>query len=206
MRKYKSLVLFFLLMIMPFNLCYAGENDWALKKDRNGIKVYAKAREGSDIYMYKVVTSISAKPGKIYRQVVDFRENLQYMKHVDSLKMLDHQEDSLYRNYMHFNMPWPVKNRELIMEMKVQIARNEIYLESTNVAGLLNDKKGTVPVQDFREDWKIEENMDGKGSTVTVTGWIDSGGNIPQWVTNLFITKTPYRFISGIIQEVKRDQ
>jgi hypothetical protein len=156
--------------------------------------------------MYKVVTSFAASPEKIYRQVVDFRENLKYMELVDSLKSLDHRKDKRYRNYMHFDMPWPVNNREMIMEMKVQFSQNGIYLESNNVEGVLQNNEGTIPIKDFREKWKIEEDMNGNKSKITVTGWVNPGGAIPVWVVNLFSARTPYRFISGIIQELRKEQ
>ena len=191
---------------MPFHLTFAGENEWELRKDENGIKVYTKEKGDTHIYMYKVITSLPAKPEKIYRQVVDFRENLKYMELVDSLSFLVKQKDKRYRNYMHFDMPWPVKNREMVMEMNVRFTQDGIYLESKNVAGILQNKKRTIPIDDFQEKWKIEKSINGAGSRITVTGWVNPGGAIPVWVVNLFSTRTPYRFISGIIQELKKEQ
>jgi hypothetical protein len=204
MKKY-DWVLFLLLVVIPLNN-FAVESEWELRKNKNGIKIYTKEREDTHIYMYKVVTSFAASPEKIYRQVVDFRENLKYMELVDSLKSLDHRKDKRYRNYMHFDMPWPVNNREMIMEMKVQFSQNGIYLESNNVEGVLQNNEGTIPIKDFREKWKIEEDMNGNKSKITVTGWVNPGGAIPVWVVNLFSARTPYRFISGIIQELRKEQ
>ncbi|MCG8579589.1 MAG: hypothetical protein MI866_06720, partial [Bacteroidales bacterium] len=106
-------------------------NEWQLKKDKNGIQVYTKQKTNSDIYMYKVVTSVAADPDQVYRQVVDFAGNLKHMELVDSLNFLEHKDDQLYRNYMHFNMPWPVKNRDMVVEMLVVKDETGIYLEST---------------------------------------------------------------------------
>jgi len=198
-------VLVFLIAAIPFN-CFAEENEWELRKNKNGIKVFTKEREDTHIYMYKVITRFAANPEKIYRQVVDFRENLKYMELVDSMELLVDQRDKRYRNYMHFDMPWPVKNREMVMEMKVQFTKDGIYLESHNVAGVLRKNEETIPIKDFREKWKIEESMNGNDSKITVTGWVNPGGAIPVWVVNLFSAQTPYRFISGIIQELKREQ
>lgn len=204
MKKF-DWVLFLLLVIIPFN-CFAEENEWELRKNKNGIKVYTKEREDTHIYMYKVVTRFAANPEKIYRQVIDFRENLKYMELVDSLKFLVHKKDKRYRNYMHFDMPWPVKNREMVMEMNVRFTPDGIYLESSNISGNLEKKKETIPIKDFREKWKIEKSINGAGSRITVTGWINPGGAIPVWVVNLFSARTPYRFISRIIQELKKEQ
>jgi hypothetical protein len=78
-------LLLIIFSVIPFFNASAGEDGWQLRKNENGIKVYTKEKEDTHIYMYKVVTKISVKPETVYRQVVDFRENLKYMKSVDSI-------------------------------------------------------------------------------------------------------------------------
>lgn len=182
-----------------------GEDGWKLRKDKNGIKVYTRKKADAGIYMYKVVTQVSAKPETVYRQVVDFNENLKHMELVNSLRFLDHRKDKRYTNYMHFNMPWPVKNREMVMKMLVTKDQDGIYLESTDMPEHLPKNSDKVRIEDFQEKWTIKKGASPDESKITVTGWVDPGGSIPMWVVNLFSAQTPYRFISGILQEVEKD-
>lgn len=204
MNKYFGLLLI-LFFITPFSYISAEEDGWKLRKDENGIKVYTKEKEDSHIYMYKVVTEISKEPEVVYRQAVDFRENLQYMKSVDSIRFLEHQKDRRYINYMRLKMPWPVKNREMVTEMLVTEDQDGIYIESNDLPEYLSKNSRTVRIEDFNEKWIIKEGLNPNESHVTVTGWVDVGGSVPVWVVNLFIVNTPFRFMSGIIQEVKKD-
>lgn len=200
-------LLFFLLFVFPFfNVSAEVENGWKLRKNNDSIKVYTKKKEDTRIYMYKVVAEISLKPEMVYRQVVDFRENLKYMELVDSLRCLDHQKDRLYRNYMHFNMPWPVENREMISEMEVTINQEGIYLESNHLPEHLPDNPNAIPIKDYKQKWTIKKGSCQNESRITVIGWVDPGGSIPPWVVNLFSVQTPFRFISGILKEVRRHQ
>jgi uncharacterized membrane protein len=196
------LIIFF---VIPFSDTYAGENGWQLRKNEDGIKVYTKEKEDTHIYMYKVVTKISAKVEAVYRQVVDFRENLKYMKSVDSIRFLEHQKDSLYINYMRLKMPWPFKNREMVTEMLVTKDQSGFYIESNDLPEYLPKNPDNVRIEDFNEKWTIKEGLNHNESQVTVTGWVNPGGSIPGWVVNLFIVDTPFRFISGIIQEVRKE-
>lgn len=204
MNKYFGLLLI-LFFITPFSYISAEEDGWKLRKDENGIKVYTKEKEDSHIYMYKVVTEISKEPEVVYRQAIDFRENLQYMKSVDSIRFLEHQKDRRYINYMRLKMPWPVKNREMVTEMLVTEDQDGIYIESNDLPEYLSKNSRTVRIEDFNEKWIIKEGLNPNESHVTVTGWVDVGGSVPVWVVNLFIVNTPFRFMSGIIQEVKKD-
>jgi hypothetical protein len=187
-------------MIIPL---YVGD-DWELRKDKNGIKVYTRERKESNIYMYKVETTIGMSPEKVYRQAVDFRENLKYMDVVDSLAFLDHRKDDLYINYMRFDLPWPVKNREMVMNMKVKYQPGNIRLISNDAPGYLKSHMGLIQIEDFHEEWTIKTGRNANETNLTVIGWINPGGSIPNWVINMFSARTPFRFISGIIKELTK--
>ncbi len=191
--------------VIPFFIHASEDDDWQLRKNEEGIKVYTRAKPGAEIYMYKVVTQISVKPEIIYRQVIDFKENLKHMELVDSLRLLDHKKDERYVNYMRFNMPWPVKNREMVMQMLVTQDQDGIYLESNDVPESLSKSSDNIPIADFQEKWIIKRGASDNQSLITVTGWVDPGGSVPLWVVNLFSARTPFRFISGIIEEVKKE-
>lgn len=192
--------LFFIALMMNAS---AAADDWELRKDRDGIRVYTKLREGSGIYMYKVITSIRMKPERVYEQVVDFRENLKYMELVDSLAFLDHLKNERYINYMRFDMPWPVKNREMVMDMKVQFSPDSIRLDSNDRPDRIKYNENIITVEDFHEEWIIKSLGDTGNTQVTVTGWINPGGSIPTWLVNIVSARTPFWFISGIIKELR---
>jgi len=200
----KSLIPLLLLLIFSLEMNASGDG-WTLRKEKNGIQVYTKKRPKSNLYMYKVKTQISAPLKKVYEQVIDFRENLKYMEMVDSLSFLDQRKDKRYINYMRFDMPWPVTNREMVMEMNIKIQKNKTLLVSNDLPGYTEPKNSSVQIEDFHEEWTIEAGVESGTTKLTIEGWVNPGGNIPSWVVNLFSVRTPYRFISGIIEEVKLD-
>ncbi|WP_439182232.1 START domain-containing protein [Carboxylicivirga taeanensis] len=181
-----------------------GDKGWQLKKDKLGIQVFTKQKADSRIYMYKVVADMPVVPQRVYQQVVDFAANLKHMTLVDSLRFLQHRKDTLYRNYMHFNMPWPVKNRDMVVEMVVSKDPEGIYLESTNLPDYLPPRPGVIRIEEFYEKWTIRKGAAPNQSRVTVTGWVDPGGAIPAWVVNLSSVKTPYQFIAGIRADLEQ--
>jgi len=196
----------FLLMLMTVVPCAAGDDDqWELKKEKNGIQVYTREREEGGIYMYKVVTSIEKEPEEVFEQLVDFRENLKYMELVDSLAFLDHREKERYINYMRFDMPWPVKDREMVMDMKVKFRPEVIKLVSDDLPGRVQSNGKLIRIEDFREEWELRSFPDSAETRIMVNGWIDPGGSIPVWVVNMFSVRTPFRFISGILEELNKE-
>jgi len=183
----------------------ASGDDWKLRKDKNEIQVFTKKREASNIYKYKVKTKVQASIQKVYEQVIDFNENLQYMELVDSLAFLKHRKDKRYINHMRFDMPWPVTNREMVMDMHVEIKKDRIVLVSDDLPDYQKKSKKYVQIEDFHEEWTIKENKVTDKTQIVIVGWVNPGGNIPTWIVNLFSVRTPFRFISGIVEEIKKD-
>ncbi len=93
----------------------------------------------------------------------------------------------------------------MVTEMLVTEVQNGIYLESNDLPDYLPKNPRTVRIEDFKEKWTIKKGINQNETQVTVTGWVDVGGSVPAWVVNLFIANTPFRFISGIIQEVGKE-
>ena len=204
MNKTVSFIIFALLLSSAF-LHAKQVEDWTLRKEKNGIQVYTKKRPKSNLYMYKVKTQINASLQRVYEQIIDFRENLKYMELVDSLKFLNHREDISYINYIRFDMPWPVTNREMVMEMDIHRHKDSIHLVSNDLPGYVEQNKNYIQVEDFSEEWLIKYDTNEKVTHITIQGWVNPGGDIPAWIVNLFSVRTPFRFISGILSEIKED-
>ena len=194
-----------LLLSLMISYASAAGDKWELKIDRDGIRVYTREREGSGIYMYKAVTAIRMQPEQVYEQVVDFRENKKYLDLVDSLGFLDHRKNERYINYMRLDMPWPVKNREMVMDMKVQLSKDSIRLISDDLPGHIQNSGNVIQIEDFHEEWEIKAFGNSGETQITVTGWVNPGGSIPDWVVNMFSARTPFHFISGILKELAKE-
>lgn len=192
-----------MLVLFPFFL-HAGDK-WKLRKDQNGIQVYTREQEDSRVYMYKVQAKIDYQRKKVFEQVIDFQENLKYMELVDSMAFLDHRENKRYINYLRFNLPWPVKNREMVMDMKVWMREGTIRIVSDDSPDALEGNGDMVPVEDFHEEWTIETGVYAGETLITITGWVNPGGAIPAWVVNVFSVRIPFRFISGILKEIRKE-
>ncbi len=203
-KTLRGLLILWLSSIPAVLLAESGE-DWTLRKEKNGIQVYTKKRAESNIYKYKVKTQINASIQKVYEQVIDFKENLKYMELVDSLSFLNHREDISYINYMRFDMPWPVTNREMVMEMAVHHHEDSIRLVSNDLPGYAEQNKNYIQVEDFSEEWVIKSNENENITQITIEGWVNPGGDIPAWIVNLFSVRTPFLFISGILSEIKNN-
>lgn len=186
-----------LIFIFYFVGFHAFSQEWNLVKEKNGIRVYSASQQGSNLHQYKAVTEVDADLMTSYRQVVSFEENRAFLDRIETLRKLEYIEDSLYMNYMVFDLPWPFSDRDVIVNMKVQISPGRILLTSTSDPLYLPEKESIVRITDFAEKWEIKA-INSNRTLLTVSGHADPSGSIPAWVSNLFIANEPYNFLYGL--------
>ena len=91
------------------------------------------------------------------------------------------------------------------MEMAVHHHEDSIRLVSNDLPGYAEQNKNYIQVEDFSEEWMLKFNESQNTTYIKIKGWVNPGGNIPAWIVNLFSVRTPFRFILGILSEIKND-
>jgi len=188
-----------MLVFMSFLL---NAQDWQLKKNENGIKVYTSKRENSNLLMYKVETTLNANYKDVYYQVVDFEDNKKNLESVKKLKILSVKPEKEFVTYMIFDLPWPLSDRDLLVGMTVTKKTSGYNLVSESRKEPVAEKEDYVRIKEFREEWDISY-LNKNSTKVKVVGWANPGGAIPVWVVNMFVVGEPYAFMAGVKKAVE---
>lgn len=173
------------------------QDQWILKKESNGIKVYTSQPEGQPIMKYRVVTSIQSNYKDVYKQVVDFEGNKKNLETVKELRILKNLPEKEFITYMIIDLPWPLQNRDLLTKMQVNKHDLGYHLISKSVNTPEINTKHTVRIENFYEEWQISKK-NAEFTNVEIIGWADPGGLIPLWVVNMYVVEEPYRFMNGL--------
>jgi hypothetical protein len=95
--------------------------DWELLRDKDGIKVYKKHSVDSKIVEFKGVTVVNAKIETIMEVKLDFKATAEWLLFVEEVRVLKGLEkkdnDFNMSIYLSTDMPWPVSNRDCLMNV-----------------------------------------------------------------------------------------
>lgn len=183
-------------MLNALNHLIAQDN-WILKKAQNDIQVYISQQENNPFVKYKAETIIPAHYIDVYKQVVNFEDNKQFLQSVAALHIIERKPMESFTTYMQLDLPWPVNNRDLLTQMIVKQEENHFKLISNSISEPVKEHEDFIRIKNFYEEWHIAhlgENL----TSVSVSGWADPGGAIPAWIVNLFVVEEPYAFLKGI--------
>jgi len=193
----------FTLLLLLLAVAGFSQEKWELNKDEDGIRIYTREREDSRLLSYRIETQISGNLREVYQQVIDFHENKKYLNRIDTLRVLRREKDQKILVYMIFNVPWPFRDRDFVNQMVIDVQEDTIRLESSPARGSMPAKEGVIRIKEFSEQWVLAK----KGShrtSLSLQGYADPGGSLPDWVINLFVVQEPHTLVRGIKREVEK--
>lgn len=180
------------LVLLPMLLLTADEPRWKLDAEDDGIKVYGRAKEGSEVREMKAIGLIDATPHEIWKALRDYDNYTKTMPYTVEAKVLGRTEgDKDITFYSRLDTPL-VSSRDYIIKIKDESDWKEGkgFLKVTWTAAAPETdsqvpvKSDIVRVRINDGYWLLEPREDGKKTFATYYVYTSPGGSIPNWIAN----------------------
>ncbi|WCT14038.1 START domain-containing protein [Mucilaginibacter jinjuensis] len=170
---------------------YAQEN-WKLKTEDEGIKVYTRAVSNSNFKAVKVNCQVSANASQFVAVIMDIKNSVTWAYHTKSATVLKQVSPSELYYYSEVQVPWPVHNRDFICHIMVKQnpQTKVVTIDAPCLGDYIPEKDGIVRVKQSVGKWIItpigKDKLD-----IEYTLALDPGGDVPAWLINLFAAEGP---------------
>lgn len=180
------------------------QEDWKLKLDKEGIKIYTRSHTDSKIRALKVVCTVEARLSQMAAVLLDIKTQDEWFYHTKSTLLLQVSPFELYY-YAELSFPMPFSNRDFIEHIKVsQNAVTKIVtMDVQNVPSYIPHKTGIVRV--VQSDCKWVVTPEGKNSaTIEFILFANPAGSIPAWLVNMFSLYGPFDTFKKLKLQLKK--
>ncbi len=178
------------------------QDSWEIDKDKDGIKVYTKAEEGSDFKSFKAVVNLPATTGKIL-EILQNADGYSEWYGFTKTSILLKQEKNAQYNYVETDFPWPYRNRDMVYKMSIDTLNHEmIKISLTGIPDYIPVKKGKVRM-DKAEGYILLQSSD-DSTEVNYVFHSEPGNKIPSWLANNSISELPFRTLSGLRKMIQK--
>lgn len=180
------------LALVPLMLLGADAPRWELAADPDGVKVYRRNKEGSEVKEMKAIGLIDATPKEVWdvvRDLENYPKQMPYTAEAKVLSRTENDKDVLF--YSRLNTPL-VSERDYIIALKDESEWNDgkgFYKVTWTVApadkdSLMPEKKDVVRIRINDGYWLLEPREDGKKTFATYYVYTAPGGSIPTFIIN----------------------
>ena len=171
----------------------AKAEEWHLKKEEDGIKVYTGTSPKPNIKAVKVECEINTSLSALAALLFDAKAHEQWIYNTSisyEVERLNKQEQIYYSE---LEMPWPLSNRDIVIHLKVEqdAATHVMTVTATATKGYVKEIKDKVRVVSSQAIWKVTPLAADKVK-IDYVGWANPGGIVPGWAVNLVATKGPF--------------
>ncbi len=194
-------ILMFFITIMLSSMVKS--QSWNFAKEKEDIKLFTRIEAGKSLKSYRGVTSINAPVEKIFAVMEDVNNTDWWDKNLTQIKVLIYEKDKRAQYYLVYDLPAPVTDRDLCVDVTITIDKvtGERKLDAVALNGVIPERNDLIRIKDYRQTWTIKPA--GKEMTqVTLEGYIDPAGTLPDWIYNMLIIKTPIKAIVGLREKM----
>lgn len=183
------------------------KEEWHLRKNENGIRVYSRRPSGSDVDEFKVISVIHASLSSIVAVVMDADHFSDWIYGCESAKILQQINNMEQYHYQVIDVPSPFTDRDAVIHLTLwQDPKTKIvYTRSVAAPNYIPAKDGLVRLQIFNASYQLIPQSNGDVQVIYSLR-TDPGGSIPDWLVNLTIVTGPYQSILKMHQQVQKPQ
>jgi ribosome-associated toxin RatA of RatAB toxin-antitoxin module len=184
MKSPGRLLIIFLAFISLASFKKFQVDDWVYEREKKGIKVFTKKGKWGHLRDSKATMLISTKPEQMLAVLTDFDNYKTWYPRCSKSRTVARLNENEYIVQLHFNAPWPLKDRDCVIRVKVinDKATGAITLFETSEPKYIGEESDVVRIQQIQAVWKL---IPKNGGTEIINEYSSNpGGNIPDWMTN----------------------
>jgi hypothetical protein len=184
------------------NALLTAEDNWNKEFTKEGITVFTRPVEGSNLKEFKGEGLINA-PVEVCMNVMADVEGATKWRPDCIVSKLVKAEGNTSIAYSETKAPWPVSNRDVIVKSETATSPDKIVISFTGVddPGLVPLKSGVVRITEITGMWIFVRK--GNDTLATYQAKINPGGSIPAWLANKTAVDQPFKSLKGLGEMVK---
>jgi len=195
-----------IVVFISFGFMFTQNDGWEMVKEANNTKVYTRKTSASDYEQIRIVTKVQAPISEIVNSLEDVNYHQEWVYETKETKLLEKRGVGDFEYYALMNMPFPVKDRDIIIGVKRSQDPNSKVVDIKSFA-LLNkmpEQSKRIRIKTFLSTYKISP-LDNGWVEVDYFMAADPGGKLPAWIVNMFTVKGPVATMESMVELIDSD-
>jgi hypothetical protein len=190
-------ILLMLSMLLYTSLSVA-EDDWELAQDEDGIRIYTRPNDKTNLNDFKADMIIMASIGEVSSHMSVMENQTKWMFDRELTKVLDRPNDKTTIVYSVTNAPWPVTDRDAVVSFTYSEKNTDefIRIDVVNIGDYYPLKEDLVRVPYIKGFWELIK-IDDISTKIVFMNAASPGGSIPDWLADSFVLDMPYHSLNN---------
>lgn len=197
-------LLFTIFLFISF--VFVQSDGWELVNEANNTKVYTREVDDSKYEQIRIVTKIKAPISEIVNALEDVNYHQEWVYETEQSNLLKKNAVGDFEYYAIMNMPFPVKDRDVVIGVnrKQDPITKVVNIKSVALEKRMEENPELVRIKNFISRYNISPQDNG---WVEVDYFMsaDPGGKLPAWIVNMFTVKGPVATMQSMVKLINSD-
>ncbi len=185
-----------LLAVSPAVAAPDFNDGWKLETDTDGIRIYSRAVDGSQLKQIKATTEVYAPLDAVMAVLTDYTNYKSWIDHVTQSDVMDREGDSVSYVYTYESAAWPVQNRFCVTRMTHSIDDHHAIVTFESVPRYMKSGHDAIEIAQIRGYWKVTPR--GAACNIEYMFYSDPGGHLPHWLVNQIAKEKPLKTLRNL--------
>ncbi|PVZ66384.1 hypothetical protein [Pelagibaculum spongiae] len=185
------------------------QGSWQLRKQQDGITVFVRGTEKvGGLKEFKGIALMKARMETVAELMRDIPAATQWMADTEVADVIHATDDYNYRVHNVTSMPWPVSDREMVVDISVEMnypkGRADIHMNALDPAPYSDLLDGDRVYMDSSHVVYTLQYIDREHTQVTYFASLNIGGSVPAYLGNLVIVDIPFTTLGNMRKMLKK--
>lgn len=159
---------------------------WQRVDDADGVTVYKREVQGSDVIAFKGEGVVNAPLVRVASVVFDTSRATEWIDSLSEARVVRSISPTEYIEYDHFSTPFVMKDRDFVTSNKLEYdaAKKAITIRMRSVTDPAAPPTSYVRGELVSSTFVLTPTADGKGTFVSGDVHCDPRGSVPKWIIN----------------------
>ena len=189
-------------LLLLISVCCVAQDNWQLKKDKTGIKVYTKRIDGWGLKAIKATTTFDCDLATCVAVLRDIPHLVELFPDCEKTEKVT-QTDIDQIHYLHLDAPWPVTDRDATFHLtyEYQPETESVFIQADIINEKYPEQDGLIRLTKGIGTWTFTKAGDKTDLVYRFNG--EPGGSIPDWLANSVVEDNPLEMLQNYLELVK---
>lgn len=125
----------------------------------------------------------------------------EWLKRLKECRIIPSESANIWYTYLRFDFPWPMSERDVVIQNKLVTKGNTTLIELKSVEGIIPMHKNTTRMKGFYGYWRLNGQ-----NTLEYSFYSDVKSKVPTWTTDPFIEHNLFESVYNFNLEVEKIQ
>ena len=191
------------ILILNLNL-----SAWDLAKSKDGITIYTRAVEGSNLKEFKAITQVKSTLPALIALLKDEASFPEWYPDNKSAKILKEFSPSDWIIYFHIGAPFPVSDRDMNNRFTItQNPKNKaVNISLSTDPKFIPEKSGLIRIPKLKGYWQFTPNDETGTVEIIYQLHSEPGGSIPDFLANSAVTDSPFKVLTNLKKIIQKEK